>query len=114
MSRLISVPQDNNNLVLAEICFGSSPGRDGEDPEDVALRNLFMVLMCMPQSPVRGAAKTRRFSVGDRVVCAVEDRTQVWTEWKAGTVAAVDHSVKADAEKLLPRRTWEGQKGIIP
>ncbi len=39
--------------------------------------------------------KKRRYEVGNRVSCAVEDKTGLFTVWAAGTVAAVNHVVSA-------------------
>ena len=83
-SRLVSVPQDNNACVRAEVCFGQRAGA------------LWFTRMCLPKALRRGAqrASARRFGVGERVACAVEDSEDSYTEWAAGTVEAVDHHVE--------------------
>ena len=86
-SRLVSVPKDTNEYVRAEICFGQ---RDGA---------LWFTRMCLPKAVRKGAMKRsrpRRFAVGDRVACAVEDASDDYTDWAAGTVLAVDHVVEGE------------------
>ena len=67
--------------------------------------------VCMPPEP---RAAKRRFAVGDRVACAVEDESDDFTVWAAGTVVAVDYSVAADAEALVPQREWMGAAAVVP
>jgi hypothetical protein len=95
-ARLISVPKDINDLVRAEVCFGQRAGA------------LWFTLFCAPQRIV----KTRRFGVGERVSCAVEDTTDNYTIWAAGTVTEVSYSVASDASEMLPDRGWSGH--IVP
>merc|ERR1712216_720642 len=98
LNQTIPVMQDANSVVTAERCFGQRKG------------SLLFTLSCMPTSQT----KTRRFSVGDRVACAVEDDTDKYTIWAAGTVAEVNHSVEEVAKTLLPARDWQGAAGIVP
>jgi len=80
---LISVPEDTNGFVRAEVCFGQRQ------------RARMFTLCC---KPLRQLA-TRRFGVGDRVTCAVEDAMGDYTEWAAGQVVEVNHTVElADGE----------------
>ncbi|EOD15786.1 hypothetical protein EMIHUDRAFT_457239, partial [Emiliania huxleyi CCMP1516] len=116
-ARLVSVPQDSNDLIRAEVCFGQRAGA------------LWFTRMSLPQAarrrcdaarcsdsercsesescrparvaaPRRGAAREaacaggRRFGVGDRVSCAVEDSSGLLSDWAAGTVRAVDVLLK--------------------
>ena len=97
--RLISVPKDANTHCRAEVCFGQRAGA------------LPFTLFCMPPKP---RAAKRRFAVGDRVACAVEDESDDFTVWAAGTVVAVDYSVAADAEALVPQREWTGAAAVVP
>ena len=45
---------------------------------------------------------------------AVEDESDDFTVWAAGTVVAVDYSVAADAEALVPQREWTGAAAVVP
>ena len=54
--RLISVPEDDQAICRAEVCFGSRPDA------------LSFSLYCLPPTSV--APAKRRFSLGERVVCA--------------------------------------------
>ena len=49
-----------------------------------------------------------------QVACAVEDETDNFTVWAAGTVSAVNFSLAEAAERLLPTREWEGDAGLVP
>lgn len=98
--RFIAVPKDNNCVCRAELCFGQRAGA------------LWFSLYCLQAQPLRRAA--RRFEVGDRVACAVEDDSDDYSIWAAGTVLDVDYSVHADAEKMLPDRNWSGDAGRVP
>jgi hypothetical protein len=84
-SRLVSVPEDTNAVVRAEVCFGQRAGAG------------WFTRMSAPRTVRKGSQRVRRFGVHDRVVCAVEDATDAYTDWAAGTVRAVDHFV-ADSE----------------
>ena len=55
-----------------------------------------------------------RFKAGDRVACAVEDATDAYTVWAAGTVLDVGYSLEAEAAELWPSRDWTGGAGIVP
>lgn len=86
--RLVSVPSDNDGCVRAEVCFGTKAGAK------------WFTLYCLPrQQPL-----TLRFSVGDRVACAVEDPVSNLTNWEAGTVDGVRVTVDE----------WEGEGGPVP
>jgi len=74
INRLISVPADHNDCCLAEVCFGQG----GEDAT-------CWTLYCLPVSQPRA----RRFGVGDRVACAVEDPTGDFSLWAAGHAPAI-------------------------
>ena len=79
-ARLVSVPKDIQDVVRAEVCFGARAGA------------LHFTRMCLPShSKKRGA---RRFAVGERVACAVEDATSDFSDWAAGTVISVDHPIE--------------------
>lgn len=79
-ARLVSVPKDTQDLVRAEVCFGSRAGA------------LHFTRMCLPSHSKK--RKVRRFTVGERVACAVEDATDEFSDWAAGTVIAVDHALE--------------------
>ena len=66
---------DTNDYVRAEVCFGQAD----------------ITLTCMPNKPADTRGK--RFSVGQRVACAVEDATGSFSDWAAGTVTAVNYVV---------------------
>lgn len=77
-----SAPEDTNDYVRAEVCFGQRSDA------------LLWTLRCLPQAKARGSRPSRRFRVGERVACAVENASDDgYTEWAAGTVDAVDHPV---------------------
>jgi len=81
-SRLVSVPRDSNDLARAEVCFGQRAGA------------ICFTRMCLPKTVRKGVQRSqRRFARGDRVVCAVEDASDDFTDWAPGTVAAVDYLV---------------------
>jgi len=84
----ISVPFDSHDIVRPEVCFGQSA--DG----------LQLTLFCLPQIK----SKARRFQVGERVACAVENSVAAptGTMWAAGTITEVDISMEQAAEKELP------------
>lgn len=83
-SRLVSVPKDTNDYCRAEICFGQRAGAR------------WFTRMCLPKAIRKGTRPSapRRFAAGDRVACAVEDATNEYTDWAAGTVEALDHLVE--------------------
>jgi hypothetical protein len=86
-SFLFSVPDDTNDCVRAEVCFGSRAN------EPTA-----WTLYCVPRAIRRGGARhARRFQVGERAACAVEASDDNYTDWVAGTVSAVDHPVASSA-----------------
>lgn len=90
---------DDHDLCRAEVCFGQRAGA------------LWFTLFCTPSRP---STVPKRFSVGERVACAVEDETDDFSVWSAGTVLEVDYSVKADAAALIPDRDWDGLAACIP
>ena len=101
LARLISVPFDENTICRAEICFGLASKGD-----------LGFTLLCKPR---KSKAGKRRFGVGDRVACAVEDATGEYTCWDAGTVVDVDYNVEPDAmEVRLTGWDWSAGVGIVP
>ncbi len=96
--RLISVPRDDNACCLAEVCFGRNAG------------GLWFTLFCLPSQPKK--QPRRRFAVGERVACAVEDESNDFSSWRAGTVLDVDCCIESDAQALLPGRDWSG--ALVP
>ncbi|KAK3253206.1 hypothetical protein CYMTET_37531 [Cymbomonas tetramitiformis] len=96
--RLISVPSDENDTVRAEVCFGQREGA------------MWFTLFCMPATP----NKSRRFGVGDRVACAVEDETGDYSSWLPGTVLEMEYCFEEAAKKLLPDWEWDGVHGRVP
>merc|ERR1712060_58519 len=66
-----------------EVCFGQ---RDGA---------IWLTRMCLPKAVRKGAQRSRRFGMGDRVSCAVEDATGDYSDWAAGIVVAVDFPVES-------------------
>jgi len=99
IGRLISVPQDDNDICRAEVCFGQRGKGD-----------LWFTLRCKPTR----CTKIRRFGVGDRVACAVEDTTGNYTVWAAGTVVDVNYNVEQDAKELSLDWDWAREAGIVP
>lgn len=97
-ARLFCVWADDNDHCVPEVCFGQRA------------RALWWTLFCLPHYP----CKTRRFGVGDRVAVAVEDKTDDFSVWAAGTVLEMDFSVEADACQLLPHRKWDKVASQIP
>ena len=97
--RLISVPKDDWNVCRAEVCFGQREGA------------LWFTLFCMQHSAVK---KERRFALGERVAVAVEDDTDDYSVWAAGTIRDVDYSVEKDATALMPDRKWSDGAACIP
>lgn len=100
-SRLLPVKADDSTQCRAEVCFGQRA--DG----------FLSTLSSMPPIP-RGKASVRRFKAGERVAVAVEDATDKYSDWVAGTVVDVDYSVAEKAATLLPSRDWSGNKGVVP
>ena len=96
--KLFSAPCDDNDTIRAEICFGRST--DG----------VVFTLYCLPQVC---SSKPRRFAVGERVACAVEDciPTPTGTVWAAGTVLELEVSMGAAAEARSSGRKW-GSSGV--
>ena len=97
-SRLFCVWADDYKHCVPEVCFGQRA------------RALWWTLFCLPKHPV----KTLRFGVGDRVAVAVEDKTDDYSVWAAGTVVEKDFSVEADASQLMPNRKWPKAATRIP
>ena len=82
---MVSVPRDTNELVLAEVCFGQRQGAR------------WFTRMCLPKAVRRGAQRSqRRFGLGERVACAVEDSSDEYTDWAAGEVVGLDHEVEEE------------------
>ena len=98
-AKLISVPADEYDVCRAEVCFGQRS------------EALWFTLFSLPS---RRLAAKKRFSVGERVACAVEDESDDYSVWAAGTVLDVDFSVEQDAKALLPDREWEGNAAVVP
>ena len=98
LARLICVPVDDNDCCGPEVCFGQRA------------EALYWTLFCLPLAQV----KMRRFGVGDRVAVAVEDATDDFSVWAAGTVVEMDFSIEADAKRLLPHRNWAGVASRVP
>ena len=84
-ARLISVPKDDHDICRAEVCFGQRAGA------------LWFTLFCLPP---KQDLRARRFAMGERVACAVEDESNDYSIWAAGTVLAVNHNVEQ----------WAGQR----
>ena len=102
LSRLISAPNDTNDTIMAEVCFGQS-----------AEEGLAFTLMCLPlqHKPV-----PRRFSVGERVACLIEESVPdpQGTVWAAGTVSEVEVSMEKAAKDHLPQRQWPFGVPVAP
>ena len=98
-ARLISVPKDDHDICRAEVCFGQRAGA------------LWFTLFCLPP---KQDLRARRFAMGERVACAVEDETDDYSVWAAGTVVDVDYSVENEAADLIPDREWAGGIARIP
>lgn len=75
-TNVISVPSDRNGTCRAEVCFGQRA------------EALNFTLACWMQQKPDG--KPRRFAIGARVACAVEDASNQYTDWAAGTVVLVN------------------------
>ena len=84
VGRMISAPSDDNSVIVAEVCFGQR--RDA----------LWFTRMCLPKAVRKGAQRSQRFNMGDRVACAVEDATGNYADWAHGTVTAVGYPVEAE------------------
>lgn len=98
-ARLISVPMDDCSVCRAEVCFGQRAGA------------LWFTLFSLP---VRPSNKKRRFQVGERVACAVEDDSDDYSVWASGTILDVDFSIEMDATAHMPDREWAGAAGCVP
>ena len=99
--RLVSVPKDMSTHCRAEVCFGQRAGA------------LLFTLLSLPL-PRRGSVRSFRFAVGERVACAVEDETDDFSVWAAGTVEEVSVSLATDAHAIFPERDWSGANGTVP
>lgn len=100
VGRLISVPHDENAICRAEVCFGKASKGD-----------LGFTLRCKPS---RSTSARKRFAVGDRVACAVEDATGEYTAWDAGTVVDIDYNIEPDAAEMTLTWNFANGAGIIP
>ena len=99
LGRLISVPYDEYAICRAEICFGLL------SPNDLGFS-----LRCKPSR----LPKQRRFKLGDRVACAVEDEDADYTTWAPGTITDVDYDARQCAEELGLEWDWESGSGVLP
>ena len=93
--RLISVSKDDYDICRAEVCFGQRAGA------------MWFTLFCLP---ARSSVSKRRFASGERVACAVEDETNDYSVWAAGTVVDVNCSIAHEAKDL----GWGGSVAIVP
>ena len=100
IARLTSVPHDDNGLCRAEVCFGQYPHGA-----------LAFTLRC---KPLRPDMQKPRFGLGDRVSCAVEDMSGLFTVWAAGKVTAVNYDVEQDARELGLSWDWAKISGVMP
>lgn len=100
-NRLLPVKADEYAHCRAEVCFGQRANA------------LLSTFSSMPPI-LRGKAAARRFKAGERVAVAVEDASDKYSDWVAGTVVDVEWSVAQDAAQLLPSRDWSGNKGVVP
>lgn len=100
-ARSIAVPKDINEVCRTEVCFGQRADA------------LFFTLCSLPARK-RKSTLARRFTAGERVACAVEDSSDDYSVWAAGTVLDVDYSVADAAAALLPGRDWSGAAGLVP
>ena len=94
------MPHDENAICRAEVCFGKASKGD-----------LGFTLRCKPS---RSTSARKRFAVGDRVACAVEDATGEYTAWDAGTVVDVDYNIEPDAAEMTLTWNFANGAGIIP
>ena len=97
-SRIVCAPRDDNDVVRAEVCFRQNA--DG----------LFFSLFCKP----RNQTKIRRFGVGDRVACAIDNITGDDITWAAGTVIELNFDAGPDARQAFPSWDWPCVDGIVP
>ena len=88
--RVVCVPRDEPGVVRAEVCFGQRAD------------TIPFALFCKPQKQ----NKARRFGVGDRVACAVEDASNDDIAWAAGTVTEVNFDVGPEAKLLSASWDW--------
>ena len=88
VGKLIAAPVDANDTIRPEVCFGQSSD------------SLEFTLMCLP---AQHKSESRRFSVGERVACLIEDSVPdpQGTVWAAGTINEVDVSMETAAQKLV-------------
>jgi hypothetical protein len=93
----ISLPQDDASMIRAEVCFGLRPG------------GLYFTLYCLPTH----SSSKRRFGVGERVACAIEDEAGEYTNWAAGSVTDIDYTVERAAANMPPGSSWGGSAGRI-
>ena len=107
IGRLIAVPVDDSNVCAVEVCWGQKQTSPAQAARAGAL---WWTLFSLPTFQ----PKTRRFAVGDRVACAVEDDTDQLSLWAPGTVQEVDISLEADASRVLPQLSWAGIANRVP
>ena len=81
--RFVTVPEDSNDCVRPEVCFGQRADA------------LTWTWTCMLKAERKSSLQNRRFGEGERVACAVEAGSDDnYTDWTAGTVSAVNHPVE--------------------
>ena len=112
ISRLISVPNDDNTVCRAEVCFGQ---RAGMLKMASGCSALSLTLRCKPQ---RKDSPKPRFGVADRVACAVEDESGDFSVWAAGKVTDVDYNVEPDVmcedREFALGWNWAKRPGAVP
>jgi hypothetical protein len=101
IGRLISVPYDETSICRPEVCFGK-----------MSMGDLGFTLRCKPRRQLK--SEKRRFALGERVACAVEDASGDYTVWAAGTVSDVEYNVEPDATELSLQWDWSAGAGMIP
>lgn len=102
MNQLTSVPleSDNNDRIRLDVCF--HPDTDG----------LLFTLFSIPQ--VDKSRSRRRFSVGDRVACAIKGSDSTASVWATGLVTEMEISMQKAAEEHLSDEMIAGKwpKGV--
>jgi hypothetical protein len=104
---LISVPADDCSFCAVEVCWGQKQTLPAQAARAGAM---WWTLLSLPPSQ----RMQRRFAVGDRVACAVEDDTDQFSVWAPGTVLDLDISLEAEADRLLPQLSWAGVASRVP
>ena len=103
-SRLISAPSDNNDTIRPEVCFG----QDSDGP--------MFTLMSLPHVANTQKAFPRRFNIGERVACLIEDAIPdpQGSVWAAGTVTEVDINMEEAVAQYVPYRNWPAGVPLVP